>query len=248
MVLGGRKLAPPRPGYIRHTIPKVSTSLDFTNFAGGIRVPMVMRYPGWTRLHGEGSRLPSFATVMDVAPTILQMAGAQHPNPHPSQPRDKTPYRGHQVYGMRGKSWVPWLQQGLASDPTHPAAAIHGSNDPPTGWEMFGRGALRKGMWKINHMNADDHGKGKWELFDLSTDPGEIHDLAESLPEKLAELVSDFDVYVKETGAIWGPPVDMEQPRSALPEGMIGGDPIADQRAWMHIGVGERFREGKAVA
>ena len=211
------------------------------NTEGGIRVPFIARFPPWTKTVKPGSILPAFATVMDICPTILELAGARHPNPSPLHPRDKVEYDGHQVYGMRGKSWNPFLLRGVVSDASHEAAAIHGADDPPTGWEMFGRGALRKGMWKINHMNANDHGKGVWELFDLANDPGEVHDLAETRPDKLKELVADFGIYVQDVGAIWGPSVDMEGARTPLPKDMIGGDPIEDQRAWMHVGAGKRW-------
>ena len=208
---------------------------------GGIRVPCVIRYPAWTQKHQAGSLLQPFSTVMDIVPTILEMAGVTHPNPNPKHPRDKAPFNGHQVYSVRGKSWIPFLEHGIrASGDTARAesGAIHGEKDSPVGWEMFGRAALRKGMWKINHMNANDCGKGQWELFHLETDPGEIDDLAEKMPEKLAELVKDFEMYVKDTGAIWGEQVDMKAARTSLPEDMIGGDPIADQRAWMGIKAG----------
>ena len=210
---------------------------------------MVMRYPPFTTSHAPGSIVPAVSTCMDIAPTILSLAQAVHPNTS-RDPRHKVSYKSDTVYPMRGKSWLPYL----SSSETSPFA-IHA--DDPLGWEMFGRGALRKGQWKINHMNADDHGKGTWELFDLSKDPGEVTDLAAGMPQKVKELVRDFEVYVKEVGAVWGPPVDMEGPRGKLPEGqcwlqgvwaelvdMVGGDPIMDQRAWMGIGVGKRFSDG----
>ena len=141
------------------------------------------------------------------------------------------PYRGHMVYSMRGKSWVSHLaSKGL----------IYGEEDP-VGWEMFGRAALRKGKWKINWMTKSDHGKGTWELHNLDEDPGENIDLAEKYGEKVKELANDFDVYVKQTGTVWGLPLDMTKPRTPLPADMIGGDPIADQRAWMRVGQGQRL-------
>ena len=47
-------------------------------------------------------------------------------------------------------------------------------------------------------------GKAKWELFDLSKDPGETCDLAESLPEILQELLKGWDEYVISKGVLWG--------------------------------------------
>lgn len=197
------------------------------NTEGGIRVPLIVRFPQLNG-HEPGAISNTFATCMDVMPTLLALAGIQHPNQKAGL--EKAPYRGHMVYPMRGKSWVPHL---TSRDP------IYG--DEPVGWEMFGRGAMRKGKWKINWMIESDHGKGTWELHDLSVDPGENVDLAKHHPDKLKELISDFDTYVKQTGTVWGLPLDMSQPRKPLPDDMIGGDPISDQRAWMAVGRGQRL-------
>jgi arylsulfatase A-like enzyme len=180
------------------------------NTEGGIRVPLIVRYPQLSG-HEPG-----------IIPTLLDLAGVKHPNQ--SSGKHKAAYRGHMVYPMRGKSWVPHLSS---------KETIYG--EEPVGWEMFGRGAMRKGKWKINWMRVKDHGKGAWELHDLSVDPGECVDLAEQYPSKLKELVDDFHTYVEQTGTVWGVPLDMTQPRKPLPDDMIGGDPIEDQRAWMRL-------------
>ena len=41
--------------------------------------------------------------------------------------------------------------------------------------------------------------------IDLSGDPGEIEDMAETHPEKLAELLTLWDAYVEENGVITDP-------------------------------------------
>lgn len=62
---------------------------------GGVRVPCVLRYPKFAR----PSIVDDFATVMDLAPTFLEMAGITHPAPD---------WRGRKVVGMRGESMLPW--------------------------------------------------------------------------------------------------------------------------------------------
>ncbi len=42
----------------------------------------------------------------------------------------------------------------------------------------------------------------QWELFDLSTDPGELQNLAQLRPEILAELIRDWETYVIENHVI----------------------------------------------
>lgn len=191
---------------------------------GGIRVPMVVRYPpSWP----QNKVVPSFATVMDIAPTLLDMAGATHP----SASGKKGMYKGHEVHPMRGKSWVPFMTGGAQGG----VSGIHG-DDEFMGWELFGRAALRKGNWKIVNMPEDAFGKNRWELFDLSVDPGETDDLAESHPEKLQGLLKAWDQYVLETGTVWGEPVSGEIAWGNLPEDSVGGDPIAQTKIWMTIG------------
>ena len=45
---------------------------------------------------------------------------------------------------------------------------------------------MKNGDWKICTIEED----GPWELYDLSVDRGETHNLAMENPEKLQELVS----------------------------------------------------------
>jgi arylsulfatase A-like enzyme len=83
------------------------------------------------------------------------------------------------------------------SDTVHDAAT-------GTGWELFGRRAIRQGDWKALHL-PEPYGTGSWQLYDLSADPGEIEDLAAARPDKLAELLALWDRYVQETGVILDP-------------------------------------------
>lgn len=64
----------------------------------------------------------------------------------------------------------------------------------------MGKAALRKGKWKIVNMPINQFGKDGWELFDLSIDPGEVHDLAEEMPGKVEEMVRLWDRYVGRDG------------------------------------------------
>lgn len=164
---------------------------------GGVRVPCITKYPGFQ----NKTISDTFATVMDIAPTILDMAGIKHPAPE---------YQGREVVPMRGSSMVPWLKVshpgglGVTSNITnvrqgekervHPEDFIHG-------WELCGRGAIRKGPWKANFI-PKPKGPEVWQLYDLRVDPGEIHDLADREPEKLAELLEHWESYVTECGVV----------------------------------------------
>jgi arylsulfatase A-like enzyme len=120
---------------------------------------------------------------MDLAPTILEMAGVAHPSPT---------YRGREVVAMRGKSMLPFLKG--TAESIHPADFING-------WETCGRAAVRRGDWKIVFI-PKPKGPEKWQLYNLKSDPGEVDDLAEKLPKTMKELLKLWDDYVLECGVV----------------------------------------------
>jgi arylsulfatase len=150
---------------------------------GGIRVVGFVTWPGFARQRQIGT---AFSTVMDIVPTLLELAGAAHPG---------TTYRGREVEPVRGRSLVGYLSGA--------AEAVHEA-ESATGWELFGRRAIRQGDWKAICLPAP-HGTGGWQLYDLASDPGEIHDQAASRPDKLAELLALWDRYVEENGVLLSP-------------------------------------------
>lgn len=180
---------------------------------GGIRVPLILRFPGLTdrpiegrsqqtETEGEdkkeryGAIEHAFSTVMDITPTILELAGVQHPG---------NLYKGREIASVRGKSWIPYLKCAIATPAstlaqTDPLTAIH-PEDTVTGWELFGRLAVRKGKWKATFI-PEPYGPEKWQLFDLERDPGETNDLGGTEKEKLGELLTAWSQYVKEVGVV----------------------------------------------
>lgn len=159
---------------------------------GGIRVPFVLRYPPLTsaanRVNPDSDITHSFSTVMDIVPTILDLAGVKHPG---------TTYHGRAIAAMRGKSWLPYLKGSVPR--------IH-QEDAVVGWELFGRQAVRRGDWKAVYI-PKPYGPEKWELFNLADDPGERIDLSrqgEENKERLKGLLKEWDNYVKEVGVFPG--------------------------------------------
>ncbi|KAJ3496911.1 hypothetical protein NLG97_g2314 [Lecanicillium saksenae] len=156
---------------------------------GGIRVPLVAKFPkSYTNIEPANGTTDIFSTIMDIAPTCLEMAGVSHPAPS---------YKGREIVGMRGKSMVPWLKG--------ESKTVHG-NDFVEGWEMCGRAAVRKGYWKAVFLPAmgktSAAGSDRWELFNLEKDQGETKDLSKDHPEILAELLQLWDKYVLDTGVV----------------------------------------------
>jgi len=149
---------------------------------GGIRVPAFIH---WAAAQRRGIH-EIFSTAMDIAPTFLELAGVPHPG---------TRYKGRKIHELRGRSLAPWLQG--RADRVHPAGAS-------TGWELFGRRAIRQDDWKAVYV-PDENGVSQWQLYDLARDRGEIDDLAAGQPGKLEHLLALWRRYVEETGVIETP-------------------------------------------
>ncbi len=143
---------------------------------GGIVAPMVMAGPGVAR---SGAIDPVYVTVMDLAPTFLDVAGADYPDDDSVRP-------------MLGESMKDFL-----ADETD---AVH-SADYVTTLYHAGRAFLRKGDWKISNLEPP-FDEGDFELFDLSTDPGETNNLAEIHEDKYEELIEAWRVERRRLGII----------------------------------------------
>ncbi|MGE0811864.1 MAG: arylsulfatase [Vicinamibacterales bacterium] len=141
---------------------------------GGIRAPFIVSYPALaTRGHTDAR-----AHVTDVMPTLLDLAGVPRPGPE---------FQGHTVAPMTGVS-LRALLEGRAA----------GVRDPQevTAGELMGKRFVTEGPLKAVWM-PPPHGIGDWQLFDLSSDPSEQHDLGGSRAADLARLAARWDDYAK---------------------------------------------------
>ncbi|KAG8687755.1 hypothetical protein FRC09_013307, partial [Ceratobasidium sp. 395] len=121
---------------------------------GGIRCPAIIHYPKAAPNRQNGAISHVFTTVMDILPTILELAGI----PHPTTIGDGR-FQGRVVLPPRGKSWVPYLLGG--TDVVHDDNAVHG-------WELFGQGAIRRGHWKALWMPQTSTGRHGVEVDEES--------------------------------------------------------------------------------
>ncbi len=151
-----------------------------TAFEGGIRSPLIVRAPGNSApgsINTEG-----FMHVMDITPTILDIAGIP-------QPKE---FEGRTVLPMQGVSWKSVI--------THSSTSPRGPDDW-VAWEVFSASAVRKGNWKIVRM-PEPLGQPEWQLFNLKTDTGEQHDLSKEHPEIFKELLGHWQTYEAENGVV----------------------------------------------
>ncbi len=163
---------------------------------GGIRSPLIVSGPG---VKGVGElNKEAMLHVMDIVPTLLEMADVQHPST----------YKGRKVAPVQGKSWV-----GMLEGKTQSSRAP----DDWLGWEIFGNRAIRQREWKIS-WHYEPYGTWDWQLFNLTDDPGEQNDLSDKFPKKKKELIALWDEYVKTNGVIIGERSPFERARKALPD------------------------------
>ncbi len=154
-------------------------------YQGGVRTPAIFAHP--TLVAREGMT-EVFASAMDFVPTVLELAGVEHPRR----------FDGREVMPLQGRSLLPYLAGEVAD--------VHGQ-EPVMGWELFGRRAILKGTWKLAWA-WEPYGSERWELFDLARDPSEQIDLSEREPEKLAEMLAAWDAYAARNRIVL-PPSDM---------------------------------------
>lgn len=126
---------------------------------GGIRDPLIIRAP---KLTASTDRLrDQFCHTTDLAPTLLELLGLERPEE------------------MEGTSFAATL-----ADPEAPTAK------ELQYFEMFGH----RGIWHNGYKAVAYHWPGTpfendaWELYDLSSDFSETHDLAGAEPERLLAL------------------------------------------------------------
>ncbi|WP_346331374.1 arylsulfatase [Prosthecobacter sp. SYSU 5D2] len=126
---------------------------------GGISTPLIAHWPVGIPARGELRHTPSH--VVDIVPTILEIAGVEKPKE----------WNGEAMPEAPGKSLLP----AFAKDETIPRDSLW--------WLHEGNRAVRVGDWKLVAAKGD-----AWELYDLKTDRAEAHDLAAKMPDKVKEL------------------------------------------------------------
>lgn len=159
-----------------HTHNRPLSSGKGSAHEGGVRVPMIVSWPGVTK--GDSlCRQP--VMIEDFFPTILEMAGDSH---------------AAQIGGMvDGRSFVNLLQ-GKHDKPreVRPLVWHFPNNWGPKGPGIGPSSAIRQGTWKLIYYHESQH----YELFHLDEDLGEQTNLAEQHPDVLDRLAGELSAYL----------------------------------------------------
>ena len=148
-------------------------------YEGGLRVPGLLRWPGRVAAKQTGTQPVS---NVDVLPTLCELGGA-------SVPKDLK---------LDGTSVVPLF----AGQEVRRAKPLYWQYDKALGTPKV---ALRDGDWKI----LADESLKTFELYNLRSDLAESKNLADSEPQRLAEMIEKLTAFhadVAKDRVVWEQP------------------------------------------
>jgi arylsulfatase len=137
-------------------------------YEGNVHVPLILYWPGKLP---AGRRVPGFVQNLDLAPTLLELAGI------PDRDRMEGLSLLPTAFGLRDRNY----------DELYFSEAT---------WQV--KRAVRRGRWKlIDSIEPDRHGRPMQELFDLAADPGEQHNVIEAHPDLRQDLQGRLSAWVQ---------------------------------------------------
>jgi arylsulfatase len=143
---------------------------------GGIATPWIAHWPHGIAAKGALRTQP--VHVIDVVPTVLELAGVAPPREHDEKP----------VPPLQGRSFARALADAQAL-PAH----------DKLWWCHEGNRAVRVGDWKLVAAKNTP-----WELYDLATDRCETRNLAAAEPERVKTLEATWNRIADECRALAG--------------------------------------------
>lgn len=162
-----------------HTHNKPLSSGKGSIHEGGIREPMLVKWPGVT---APNSINPNYLIIEDFYPTILEMAGVNN-------------YK--KVQKLDGQSFVTQLKDNQTQKQDRPLFWHYPNEWGPTGPGIGAFSAVRQGDWKLIYYHLDE----SFELFNIADDIGEMTNLASENEKKLMELANVLTNYLKKVDA-----------------------------------------------
>lgn len=150
-------------------------------YEGGIRVPLIVRWPGVVR---PGTSTDEPVNSIDFYPTLLDATGVEPPEDYP----------------LSGTSFVPVLENAEASlDREHLYWHFPGYLQAygPGAWRTTPVSVIRSGSWKLLKFYEGN----RVELYNLAEDIGETRNLAQDRPEKRTQLLGQLNEWLDATDA-----------------------------------------------
>jgi arylsulfatase A-like enzyme len=176
-----------------HKVPVTSTypfrAGKGTIYEGGTREPLVVIWPGVVR---PGSQTDALAQSTDFFPTFADLLGLKIP---PSVHFDGVSLRP--VLEGKGRA----RNEIFCHFPHAQARGVYERMPAPT--PQGPASSVRQGDWKLIRFYCDNPDQtDRCELYNLRDDVGETKDLAVQMPDKVKELSSLLDRYLRDTEAV----------------------------------------------
>ncbi|MGI9518800.1 MAG: arylsulfatase [Pirellulaceae bacterium] len=152
-------------------------------YEGGLRVPMLVRWPGRIATDSETGHVCTFT---DILPTLAELAGASD----------------HVPADIDGISLVPTLLGKPDQQAQHPLLYWQWARFNPEN-NRYGDSmqAIRRGNLKLLRNSEQE----PWELYDLKTDPYETTNIA-------GERSRDMEELILQIGVVQRPPREQREP------------------------------------
>ncbi len=173
-------------------------------YEGGIRVPMLVRWPGQVR---PGSTCHTPVHIVDMMPTLFSMAGARAPQGYTQDGANILPLlTRHGRFADRALYWyMPFYDLRWGATPS---------------------AVIREGNWKLieafgDYVDLETREyvpRPRVELFNLEKDIGETRNLAARQPAKARELQRKLREWIAASGSVVPGPNPRYDPRRALQE------------------------------
>ncbi len=142
---------------------------------GGISTPLIAHWPAGIPAGRAGILESQPAHLIDVMATCVDVAGAKYPEQ----------FKGKDIQPMEGVSLVPAF------------AGVPLARSQPLFWEHEGNRAVRDGEWKLVSKHP-----GKWELYNMTEDRTEMHDLSAQQSERVVQMAAQWDAWSKRVGVL----------------------------------------------
>lgn len=146
---------------------------------GGIATPFIVHWPKGIKAKNEFIREPGH--VNDVMATCVAVSGAEYPSV----------YKGNNILPMEGQSLTPHF-------------GGEKNNREPIYWEHEANIGVRNGKWKLVAKTEEntEFDPDNLELYNMEEDPSELNNLAETHPEKLKALFSDWKAWADRVNVV----------------------------------------------
>jgi arylsulfatase A-like enzyme len=178
-----------------------------TLYEGGVRVPLFIRWPAQIK---AGQRSDTPVHFADLLPTLCEATGV---TPDPTHKLDGTSLRPLFTGGtLPERTLFVTFPHYLAEFATTPVRAAIQSRYKLV-WNPYDHIEIEG--TRVTDATIRYKPQPRVELFDLETDPGEHDNLAARYPEKVAEMRSLMETWMKQSGAkdlIPNPAYDANRP------------------------------------